>query len=115
MVSNIAWVLSNLCRNNKPSPPRETVLQLIPVFVELFDYEGSEEVTIDTAWAISYITDIGVEYIDDIVSSGCVHRLIRVLSSDIVSYSPQISPYGFFVDLIMKSCLTSSQGLFPLL
>ncbi|VDO09685.1 unnamed protein product [Rodentolepis nana] len=83
VVSNIAWVLSNLCRNNNPCPPRSTVLELIPVFVQLFDFVGSEDIIIDTAWAISYITDCGDMYIDDILGSGCVPRLIRCLGTDI--------------------------------
>ncbi|VUZ57340.1 unnamed protein product [Hymenolepis diminuta] len=83
VVSNIAWVLSNLCRNNNPSPPRSTVLELIPVFVRLFDYAGNEDIIIDTAWAISYITDCGDSYVEDILQSGCIPCLVKCLDTDI--------------------------------
>ncbi|KAM7541731.1 hypothetical protein Aperf_G00000006345 [Anoplocephala perfoliata] len=83
IVSNVAWVLSNLCRNNNPSPPRATILELIPVFVELFKYPDSKDVIIDTAWAISYITDCGDAYAEDIINGGCVPALINCLDSNI--------------------------------
>ena len=85
VVSNIAWMLSNLCRNKNPDPPRKTVERLLPIFTKLLTYPKSHGVVVDTTWALSYISDCGSVYIDEIIRSGCLPILIGFLGSGMVS------------------------------
>lgn len=84
MVSNIAWMLSNLCRNRDPPPPRAVIKKLLPYLNRLLQYEGNKNVVVDTAWALSYASDAVNEFIDDIIESGCVPLLLRLLASSSV-------------------------------
>ena len=78
-------MLSNLCRNKNPDPPRETILRLLPVFAKLLEYPNSREVVVDTTWALSYISDCSGAYIDEVIFSGCLPTLINFLDSNRVS------------------------------
>ncbi|VDM33883.1 unnamed protein product [Hydatigera taeniaeformis] len=89
VVSNVAWMLSNLCRNKNPDPPLSTVRELLPAFARLLMYPHSTEAVVDTAWALSYASDCGGAFIDEILKSGCVYILVRHLGSD---FSNLVSP-----------------------
>ncbi|KAA3682121.1 importin subunit alpha-2, partial [Paragonimus westermani] len=89
VVSNVAWVLSNLCRNRDPPPPPDVIKTMLPVLKRLLQYEKNKEVVVDTAWALAYASDAVNNVIDDILSSGCLKYLLRLLAS----HSPNlISP-----------------------
>ncbi|KAF6773882.1 hypothetical protein AHF37_07274 [Paragonimus kellicotti] len=89
VVSNIAWVLSNLCRNRDPPPPPDVIKTMLPVLKRLLQYEKNREVVVDTAWALAYASDAVNNVIDDILSSGCLKYLLHLLAS----HSPNlISP-----------------------
>ncbi|VDO51713.1 unnamed protein product, partial [Schistosoma margrebowiei] len=94
VVSNIAWMLSNLCRNRDPPPPRAVIKKLLPYLNRLLQYEGNKNVIVDTAWALSYASDAVNEFIDDIIGSGCVPLLLRLLANLI---SPSLRAIGNLV------------------
>ncbi|CAH8666868.1 unnamed protein product [Dicrocoelium dendriticum] len=81
VVSNIAWVLSNLCRNRDPPPSPDVIKTMLPVLKRLLHYDKSSDVVIDAAWALSYASDAVNNIIDEIIKSGCVPQLVRLLSS----------------------------------
>ncbi|CAL8102364.1 unnamed protein product [Calicophoron daubneyi] len=98
VVSNIAWVLSNLCRNRDPPPPRDVVISMLPVLKRLLQYRQSKEVIIDTAWALSYASDPVNELIDEILKSGCLPYLLQLLTSSSPSLiSPGLRVVGNLV------------------
>ncbi|KAL5966539.1 Importin subunit alpha-1 [Taenia solium] len=82
IVANVAWMLSNLCRNKNPDPPLSTVQRLLPVFAQILAYPDSKEAIVDTAWALSYASDCGGAFIDEVLKSGCVPLLARHLGSE---------------------------------
>nr|CAH8842958.1 unnamed protein product [Trichobilharzia regenti] len=98
VVSNITWMLSNLCRYRNPPPAREVLKTLLPVFTRLLHYEGNNDVIGDSAWALSYSSDAVNDFIDDIIESGCVPRLLRLLASASVKIvSPSLRTIGNLV------------------
>ncbi|KAA0195385.1 Importin subunit alpha [Fasciolopsis buskii] len=98
VVSNIAWVLSNLCRNRDPPPPIDIIRAMLPVFKRLLQYDQSREVVVDTAWALSYASDAVNDAIDDILASGCLPLLLRLLSSNLPNLvSPALRAVGNLV------------------
>uniref|UniRef100_A0A9J8BD59 Importin subunit alpha n=1 Tax=Cyprinus carpio carpio TaxID=630221 RepID=A0A9J8BD59_CYPCA len=62
---NVTWVIVNLCRNKDPPPPMETV---------------QEVRSVNTVWALSYLTDGGNEQIQMVIDSGVVPFLVPLLS-----------------------------------
>uniref|UniRef100_A0A183ANA7 Importin subunit alpha n=1 Tax=Echinostoma caproni TaxID=27848 RepID=A0A183ANA7_9TREM len=98
VVCNIAWVLSNLCRNRDPPPPHSIIKTMLPVFKRLLQYDRSKEVVMDTAWALAYASDAVNDAISDILESGCLPSLLRLLSSDTPSLiSPSLRAVGNLV------------------
>ncbi|KAH9590512.1 oligo-1,6-glucosidase ima3 [Schistosoma haematobium] len=91
-------MLSNLCRNRDPPPPRAVIKKLLPYLNRLLQYEGNKNVVVDTAWALSYASDAVNEFIDDIIESGCVPLLLRLLASSSANLiSPSLRAIGNLV------------------
>ncbi|GFT79598.1 importin subunit alpha-4 [Nephila pilipes] len=75
---NIAWTMSNLCRNKNPPPPFHVVRELLPSFAEMINNPDIEVVT-DALWALSYLTDATNEKIQEVIDAGVVPRLCELL------------------------------------
>ena len=78
IVRNIVWTLSNLCRG-KPSPDISQVQEALPIVVNLLTHTD-EEVVVDAAWAISYISDATEDRINMVIESGVLPTMIHFLT-----------------------------------
>ncbi|CAD7951112.1 unnamed protein product [Amoebophrya sp. A120] len=55
VLRNVMWLMSNLCRG-KPSPPFEVVCPAFEVFAEVVGRNLDHDMTIDSMWGLSYLT-----------------------------------------------------------
>lgn len=54
-LQNVTCVIVNLCRNKEPSPPMETVQEILPALYVLI-YHMTLDILVDTVWVLSYLT-----------------------------------------------------------
>lgn len=77
MQRNATWALSNLCRG-KPQPKFSMVSPCLPTLARLL-YSPDQEIVIDAAWALSYLSDGPDSNIQAVLNSGVAPRLIELL------------------------------------
>ncbi|KAF6021163.1 KPNA3 [Bugula neritina] len=77
---NVTWVIVNLCRNKEPPPPSDTVQRLLPALCVLINHSDTN-ILVDTVWALSYLTDAGNHYIQLVIDSQVVPKLVELLAS----------------------------------
>jgi hypothetical protein len=93
VLRNAVWALSNLCRG-KPQPKLELVAVALPVLASLLNH-ADDEVVVDSAWAISYISDGPADRIQAVLDHQVVPRIVSLLSSPTTSMAtPAIRTIG---------------------
>jgi importin subunit alpha-1 len=79
ILRNAVWALSNLCRS-KPQPKLEQVAVALPVLASLLNHPD-DEVVVDAAWAVSYISDGPADRIQAVIEHQVVGRIVQLLSA----------------------------------
>lgn len=93
---NVAWTLSNLCRNKDPPPPFESVCMCLPALVELVQHQDNE-VKVDACWALSFLADGKTKQIQVVVESSVIPRLIPLLEQSDKIALPALRTLGNIV------------------
>lgn len=79
-LANLTWMLSNLCRN-KPAPEFKQVEPLLLPLNALLGWKESR-CNIDSAWALSYFSDGGDEYVEAMTKvDGLIKQLMTLAAS----------------------------------
>lgn len=79
VMRNATWAVSNLCRC-KPLPALESVAIALPALASLLVAQD-EQLVMDSAWGISYISDGPLERVQAVLDAGVVPRIVQLLSS----------------------------------
>ena len=78
VLRNATWAVSNLCRC-KPLPPLEKVQIALPTLVDLLNSDD-DQLIVDAAWGISYISDGPKERVQAVLEAGAIPRVVELLS-----------------------------------
>ena len=78
IVQTATWTLSNFARGT-PRPDFEAIKCIVPVLANMLKWDD-DEVLMNTAWAISFLTNEDVNQIQAIIDTGCVPNLIRLMT-----------------------------------
>ena len=82
LLGNVVWTLSNLCRG-KPQPDLHMVSPALPHLASLLSNPSTpNEVMVDVAWALSYLSDGDDQRIQACQDANITNRLVELLSSD---------------------------------
>ncbi|XP_042234031.1 importin subunit alpha-4-like isoform X2 [Homarus americanus] len=81
LTRNIAWAVSNLFRSKAPKMGREEQLLVLKSLKDHLILHPDMVVRVDALWATSYYTDLGNEYIQDVLDVGLVPMLLQYLQS----------------------------------
>lgn len=79
-IQNLAWTLSNLCRNRYPPTEIHFVQKIIPILCRLLTVEDVKTKT-DAMWAFSYITDGPNDRIQLMLDNDIHRQIVYVLST----------------------------------
>lgn len=75
---NVAWTLSNLCRNKNPPPPFESMCSTLPALVELVQHNDIL-VKVDACWALSFLAEGKDKQIQAVVDCHAIPHLVPLL------------------------------------
>ncbi|GAB6032556.1 Importin subunit alpha-1 [Chamberlinius hualienensis] len=79
VIRNVAWTLSNLCRNKNPSPPFNVIKRILPYLSQLLCCEDFSVVT-DACWAFSYLSDGTNDKISEVIQCNIIQRMVFLLN-----------------------------------
>jgi len=94
---NLAWTLSNLCRNKNPPPNFDSIRGIIPALEHLIEHHD-KEVLGDSCWALSYLTDGTDDKIQAVIDAGVLKKLLPLLgNSELSVLTPALRTVGNIV------------------
>lgn len=79
-IANGVWALSNLCRGKNPHVNFDYVRPHLDVLANIIATSTDISAISDACWALSYLTDSDAAQIQEIIDTGVVSHLIRLLS-----------------------------------
>lgn len=96
LLRNCAWTLSNFCRG-KPGPRFETVSAALPALATLINANMDQDVAVDAAWALSYLSDGSEDRIQAVIDAQVAPRLVEMLVAGGSLLVPALRTLGNFV------------------
>lgn len=77
-LENCVWALSNICRG-KPIVNIQKIYPALSLLAQIILSGKYPAVSVDSIWALSYVSEGGNEHIDAVIKLGIIHQLIQIL------------------------------------
>ena len=92
IIKTMVWFVCNICRGH-PLVNYQLIKPVVDYLEHLLKFCGDVDILLDFLWAISYISEINTEALEDLANSGLINNLVQNYFNTIESNNKLVIPF----------------------